>query len=85
MSIRLHIDQLLLDGVAIPVSQQPALQAAVEAELSRLLTTHGLAPSLLQGGEIAPLQGPVMEIAPDTPPTQLGTQIAQAAFRRIGQ
>ena len=44
-NIHLHIERLILDGLPIERAQGPHVQAAVEAELSRLLTENGLAAS----------------------------------------
>ena len=41
-NIHLHIERLILDGLPIERAQGPHVQAAVEAELARLLTENGL-------------------------------------------
>ncbi|MDY6898118.1 MAG: hypothetical protein SWZ49_08560 [Cyanobacteriota bacterium] len=46
MNIKLNIEQIILEGVDVPRSQRPRLQAAVSAELSRLLTEKGVPPHL---------------------------------------
>ena len=38
MNINLHIERLILDGLPITRQQGPHVQAAVEAELTRLLS-----------------------------------------------
>jgi hypothetical protein len=38
MNISVHIERLVLDGLFVSHGQRPLLQAAVEAELTRLLT-----------------------------------------------
>ncbi len=52
MTLHLHIDQISLEGLDIPRSQRPQLQAALEQELSRLLTTQGIPPAMQTGGYI---------------------------------
>ena len=42
MNIRLHIERLILDGLPVNSVQSPQVKAAVEAELTRLLTADGL-------------------------------------------
>ena len=44
--ISVQIDRLVLEGVSVSRNNHQALQAAVETELSRLLTGQGLAPRL---------------------------------------
>ena len=37
MSINVHIEELVLDGLGISSSQSPVVQAAVQSELARLI------------------------------------------------
>jgi len=85
MTINLHIDRLILDGLPMPHSQRPLLQAAVEAELTRLLTTDGLSPGLSAGGAIPHLPASSLQLPHDNSPAQLGRQIAQSVYGGIGQ
>ena len=55
--VSVHIDELVLEGVDVSRREFPFLQAALEAELSRLLAANGLAPSLLQRKRVPTLQG----------------------------
>lgn len=41
MNINLHIDRLILEDIDLSPSQRLRLQAAIEAELSKLLTVKG--------------------------------------------
>jgi hypothetical protein len=85
MTIKLHIDRLILDGIAIPHSQRPLLQAAVEAELSRLITAEGLSSQLMNDGAIPQVSASNLPLNPNSSPTQLGQQIAQSVYGGIGQ
>jgi hypothetical protein len=84
-TIQVHIDRLILDGIAVPHAQRPHLQAAVEAELTRLLTNGGIASHLTTGGTVPHLPGGAIDLSPHSNPTQLGHQIAHAVYRGIGQ
>jgi hypothetical protein len=42
MDIKLHIEQLVLNGLPITPSQKPLVKAAAEAELTRLVTEGGI-------------------------------------------
>ena len=84
MSINLHIERLILDGVSVPPSQRPLLQAAVEAELGRLLAANGVAPELLVGVALPSVSAGNIQLTPESNPTQMGQQIAQAVYRGIG-
>ncbi len=82
--IHLHIERLILDGLPIERSQGPFVQAAVEAELSRLLTENGLAPDLQAGGAMPNVRANAIQLTTGSSPTQVGTQIAQSVYSGIG-
>ena len=84
MNISLHIDRLILDGISISHSQRPLLQAAVEAELGRLLTEGGMGAEWQSGGAVPSLSTPAIQLSPEGNPTQWGHQIAQSVYRGIG-
>ncbi|MCS6303119.1 MAG: hypothetical protein H8K07_05575 [Nitrospira sp.] len=84
MNVNLHIDRLVLDGLEIAPEQRPVLQAAVESELSRLLTERGLSPSLARGIAVPRMSARDMQITGVNSPTELGQQIAQSVYGDIG-
>ena len=84
MNIDLHIERLVLGGLDIAPEQRPVLQAAVERELSRLLTEGGLSPSLAQGVAVPRLSASDMQLTSVNSPTELGQQIAQSVYGGIG-
>lgn len=84
VAIHVHIERLILDGIAVPTSQRPQLQAAVEAELGRLLAEGGLASGLAQGGAAPTIGGGSIQLAQGNEAGVLGRQIAQAAYGAIG-
>jgi hypothetical protein len=85
MSITIHIEQLILDGVPVARRHRPQLQAAIEEELARLLATDGLAVHLQSGGVLSRVTGGEFQLQVKGDPVQLGRQIAQAVYRGIGQ
>jgi len=84
MNIQLHVEQLVLDGLSLTASQGPLVQAALEAEMSRLLAEGGLAPGLLSGGTLPGLPAASIELAPQSDPATIGRQIAQSVHGGIG-
>jgi len=84
MNIRLHIDRLVLEGLPVTRSQGPLVQAAVEAELSRLLSEGGLARELASGGAVPSLTADNIKLAKGGP-AQVGRQIARAVYGGIGK
>jgi hypothetical protein len=85
MNVTVHIERLVLEGLPLSRRQAPLVQAAVEAELARLLAAEGLAPGLATGGTVPRLTAPALQVGADTGPTHLGTQIAQAVYGGIGK
>jgi hypothetical protein len=78
MKITVHIERLILDGLPVERRDGSTVQAAVEAELTRLLVAEGLAPGLMSGGATPTAPGGTIHLTGETNPTHMGTQIAQA-------
>jgi hypothetical protein len=85
MNVNLHIDRLILDGIDVGPAQRPHLQAAVEAELGRLLTEGGMGESLAAGGAVPSLRAEGFQMSGDGNPAQLGQQIARSVYGGIGK
>ncbi|MDQ6704786.1 MAG: hypothetical protein M3Z85_02345 [Acidobacteriota bacterium] len=85
MNIKLHIERLVLEGVPFASAESPRIRAAVEAELTRLLTARGIAPGLTQGGAFARAPGGSIPLTPEGKPETLGTRIAQAVYGGLQQ
>ena len=83
-NIHLHIERLILDGLQIERAQGPHVQAAVEAELTRLLTENGLGAASATGGAVPSVPVNAIQLAPDSSPAQMGIQIAQSVYSGIG-
>ena len=84
MNINLHIERLVLDGVALAPNQRHLLQASIEAELSRLLSQGGLASGINQGVAVPKISAANLQLTAGTNPTQLGQQIAASVYSGIG-
>ncbi len=85
MNINLHIDRLVLDGIALDGHHGPQLREAVEQELHRLLLAQGLNPGLQTEQAVRHLQTPAIQLAHAPQPQHLGRQIAQAVHTGIGK
>ncbi|NJP09668.1 MAG: hypothetical protein HC866_09420 [Leptolyngbyaceae cyanobacterium RU_5_1] len=77
-TLELNIEELVLHGFS-PGDRDP-IGAAIQQELTRLLTEHGIPPTLAQAGTIGRLDGGAFEIQAGTPPRVIGSQIAQAIY-----
>jgi hypothetical protein len=83
-NIHLHIDRLILDGLPIERTQGPHVQAAVEAELARLLTENGLGATWEAGGAVPSVRASAIQLTSGSSPAQVGIQIAQSVYGGIG-
>jgi len=84
-NVDLRIEQLVLDGIDLPAHGAPLVQAAVEAELARLLAADGLGTAWRAGGAVPRLSGGTIELSADGDPSHLGQQIAQAVYGGLGE
>jgi hypothetical protein len=78
MSIHLHIERLVLDGFDLHAAQGPALEAALQAEVERLLAEQGLGEAFRQGGATAYVRGADLQTPAAPGPEPLGRQIGAA-------
>lgn len=83
-SISLHIERLVLEGVALGPGQERLVRAAAEAELARLLGAGGLAAGLRAGGALAGLPAGALRVEAAGGPAELGRQIARSVYGGIG-
>lgn len=84
MNITLYIERLILDGISPSSEERPLLQAAIEAELTRLLANGGLKGALQSGGASYDVRTAGIQLAHDGSPARLGEQIAGALYGGIG-
>ena len=85
MKVNLHIERLVLEGLALGPGEHLLVRAAAEAELSRLLTEGGLSSQLLSGGAMYRLSAPEIRLTGANDPGQLGRQVAQALYGSVGK
>ena len=86
MNINVHIERLILDGLPVARHEGPLVQAAVEAELARLLVADGLAPTLKSvGGATPSVNAPGIQFTSNSSPAELGQKIARAVYGGIGR
>lgn len=85
MNVNLHIERLVLDGLAFERGHEPLLRAALEAELVRLINEGGDASGLASAAGAVPLvSAPPIETRGDGDPAQLGRQIARSVYDSFG-
>ena len=84
MDIDVQIERLVLDGIDVPHAQRPLLQAAVETELTRLLTEGGISAELQPGGALPSVPAHAITLDDKADPARLGRQIARSVYSGIG-
>ncbi len=82
-NIELHIEELVLHGFS--PGDRYRIGEAVELELTRLLTEHGISSSLSHGGELARLEGGTFNAAPNSKAEAIGSQVAQSVYREFNK
>lgn len=83
MSINLHIERLVLDGVNIAPGQHHFLQSSVTTELTRLLNNGDLLGNFVDGVALPRLSTSSIEL--NNKPLELGQQLAQSVYGGIGR
>ena len=84
MTIDLHIERLVLEGVDVAFADRAHVAAAVESELVRMLGEGGLHPALAGGVALPSISAPDATIAPRAGAAQIGGAIAQSLHGGIG-
>lgn len=86
MDVRLHIERLVLDGIAVTPSERASLTDAVQAELSRLVTAGGVSDAVAGGFAVPSLPAATMTAA-GLPfnAREFGRDVARAVYSGIGR
>lgn len=79
MNINLHIDRLIVEDIDLSPSERVRLQAAIEAELTRLLTVKGF-PSHWEKSNWVPKLATRFNKKTTTNLSQLAQEIAQSIY-----
>jgi hypothetical protein len=82
--IHLHIERLILDGLALQPGEERLLSAALQGELTRLLAEGDLAQLGLAGTALPELRAAPIQTGPRPDPAGLGRQIAGSVFGSMG-
>jgi len=83
VTVRVHIERLVLDGLPVTAAQGPRVQAAVEAELTRLIETQGVSRGLRLGGNMPRVDAPPVRVR-SVDARETGRAIARSIYRGIG-
>ncbi len=81
-NIELHIEELMLRGFS--PADRYRIGHAIERELARMFAEQGTPPSLVQGHEVAHLNGETFRMKPGSKAETIGVQVAQAVYGGLG-
>lgn len=84
IKINWQIDEIILEGVSLSRRQKIHLQAALETELSNLVSINGL-PRQIQQGRTIPKLPVTPDITKEMNPTQMGQEIARSIYGELQQ
>jgi len=89
MTIHVHIERLILDGLPLGPGGGARVQAAVEAELARLLAAGslaegGIAQAWPAGGAVPAVAAAPIQLTTGARPAEIGGQIARSVYGGIG-
>jgi hypothetical protein len=84
LKIRLHIERMVLNGLAVDRAHGGRVRGALQAELARLLASGGVSPELRSGAVVPSLRGEKLRVAKGSAPAELGRNIAAAVYGGIG-
>jgi hypothetical protein len=85
MNVKLHIEQLILEGFPLPGTQGAAVKSAVEAELGRLVQANGIGTDLQHRQMLQQVGAPGFQYPAAATPGALGKQIARSVYAGIGK
>jgi len=85
MSINLHIERLVLDGLTLHTYQKAELKTVVESELKRLLVLKGINSEVQSAHGLRVVSGGSIDVENTSQSTSLGRQIGNAVYRGIGK
>jgi hypothetical protein len=83
MTINVHIERLILEGLPPESHQGPLLQRELEADLVRLFAQRPFPANLLAGTPMPVLRADTVHLGASVAPQLWGRQIAQAVYGAI--
>jgi hypothetical protein len=85
LKINVQIERLILHGISVAPHEHPLLQAAVESELARLMSSGGLNQELAAGVAVPSVNAATMQLSSTAGPARLGRGIARSVYGGLGQ
>ena len=83
--MNIHIHRIVLDGLSVSYHHRSTLKAALESELTRLITTGIRSNGLQSSVDLPSITAGEIRNVDEADPVQLGQQIARAIHRGINR
>jgi hypothetical protein len=83
VKINLRIERMVLDGLPVERREIAAIQAAIEAELGRLLLARCIVADSISSAAAPRINTGGFEYADGIAPAHLGRQIAQSVYQGV--
>lgn len=80
MTLQLHIERLVVDGLSLGAHDGADLQAALHAQLTTLFAAQGVPVSASKSASLRSLACPSFESPPQTDGGVLGLRIAESLY-----
>jgi len=85
MNVELHIERLVLEGLAVRPGDRAGLARTLSDELRQLIETGGVPRELIGGGAVPRLTAPLAPISPAAAASPLGQAIARSVYTSLGR
>jgi len=85
MSVSLHIDRLVLDGIELSGRERIDLKRAVRSEIARSVRDNGLSDELRGMGARPSLRTADIQLRTETSAGRLGVLLSRSVYRSIGK
>ena len=83
MTVKVHIERLVLEGLPLAPGDSAAVGASLEADLTSLIAAGGLAGQIRNGAAVPRLRGTDLQVAPGSS-SRLGKHIAGSVYGALG-
>jgi hypothetical protein len=85
MTLRIHIDQIVLEGLDYSPREIAQLKRTLSRELTQSMSAGGVSQELLNGGAVDSVSAPSVTLPQKPTPTQSGHAIARALHGGISK
>lgn len=82
MNIHVHVERLVLEGLALSKAEGAQVQATLEAEIGRSLSVSPL-PKELRDGSATNVKTAVVDLGASNNPVEIGRRISHAVCRSL--